>query len=111
MINSDKNNNNHGFPLSVQFDAVFILAQFECGPLPSLLNGQIRIENGKATYICDRRFLLIGKESRICDLSNNWSGSQPVCEGMAHSYCMIVICCLFNNIKSVNETSYMKSFA
>ena len=101
-----------GFPpnLHLQFDAVVILAQFECGPLPPLLNGQILIENGKATYICDRGFSLIGKESRFCDLSNNWSGSQPVCEGMAHDYCMILICGLFNS-KSVNEASYMKSFA
>ena len=84
-----------GFPpnLHFQFDDVFyILAQLECGPLPPLLNGQILIENGKATYICDSGFVLIGKESRICDLSNNLSGSQPFCEGMAHDYCMIVIC-------------------
>ena len=78
--------------LHLHFDAVVILAQFECGPLPPLLNGQILIENGKAIYICDPGFFLIGKEFRICDLSNNWSDRQPVCEGMAHDYCMIVIC-------------------
>ena len=66
------------------------IAKFECGPLP-LLNGKILIENGKATYMCDLGFLLNGKECRTSDLSNNWSGSQPVCEGMAHDYCMIVI--------------------
>ena len=81
----------------LQFDAVVILALYECGPLPPLLNGQIRIENGEATYMCDLGFSLIGKDCRICDLSNNWLGSQPVCEGMAHDYCMIVICALFNS--------------
>ena len=68
------------------------IAQFECGPLPPLLNGQILIENGKATYICDHGFFLIGNEFRNCEFGNIWSGSQPVCEGMAHDYCMIVIC-------------------
>ena len=92
----------------LQFDAavIIILAQLECGPLPPLLNGQIHIENGKATYICDLGFTLIGKEFRICDLSNKWSGSQPFCEGMAHDYCMIAcLCGLFN---SKSQTSYMK---
>ena len=71
--------------LHLQFDAVVIkfLVQLECGPLPPLLNGQILIENGKATYICDLGFFLIGKEFTICYLSNNLSGIQPVCEGMA----------------------------
>ena len=80
VINSDKS---MGFPPNLHDAVAIILAQFECGPLriPPLLNGQIRIENGKATYICDHGFILIGKECRICDLSNNWSGSQPVCEG------------------------------
>ena len=83
MINSDIS---MGFPpnLHLQFDAVgIILAQFECGPLPPLLNGQILIENGKATYnyVTLDIIILIGKECRICDLSNNWSGSQPFCEG------------------------------
>ena len=73
-----------------------IIAKFECGPLPPLLNGQIHIENGTATYICDLGFLLNGKECRLCDLSNNWLGSQPVCEGMVYDYCMIVIWGLFN---------------
>ena len=97
MINSDKIINKHAwvsheiYIFNLMLLLLF-LAQLECGPLPPLLNGQILIESGKATYICDLGFSLIGKEYRICYLSNNWSGSQPVCEGMAHDYCMIVIC-------------------
>ena len=59
------------------------IAQLECGPLPPLLNGQILIENAAATHMCDYGYLLIGREYRICDITSNWQGSQPVCEGMA----------------------------
>ena len=59
------------------------IAQFECGPHPPLLNGQILIENTSATYMCDYGYLLIGREYRICDITRNWQGSQPVCKGMA----------------------------
>ena len=64
---------------------VFGIAQFDCGPLPPPLNGRILIEDGNTSHIilCDLGFLLIGKEYRHCDLSRNWPGSQPICEGMA----------------------------
>ena len=58
------------------------IAQYECGPHPPLLNGQILFQNVTATYMCDYGYLLSGREYRICDLSRNWQGSQPVCEGM-----------------------------
>ena len=68
------------------FLVIIGIAQFDCGQLPPLLNGQILIENGKATHICELGFLLNGTKYRRCDLSRNWQGSQPICEGMAHNY-------------------------
>ena len=59
------------------------IAQLECGPHPPLLNGKILFQNATVAYImCDYGFLLIGSEYRICDITRNWPGSQPVCEGM-----------------------------
>ena len=35
-----------------------------------------------ATYVCDTGFNLIGDMQRICQENEDWSGSEPICEGI-----------------------------
>ena len=75
--------NSHG---AERLILIFIfLAQYNCGSPALPLNGQVIIENStlgmEAVYSCVLGFILIGSNSRRCDLNNNWSGDQPICEG------------------------------
>ena len=56
-----------------------------CGALYNPVNGGVR-NTGRAvgdttTYYCDYGYDLIGDVTVRCQLSGNWSGSPPTCEG------------------------------
>lgn len=56
---------------------------FDCGDLPSILNGAIDLTEGTlegdtARYSCDDQYFLVGDEERMCT-SSGWSGSEPEC--------------------------------
>lgn len=54
-----------------------------CGPLPSLLNGQITMEKSNsgevAKYSCNDNYYLSGPKIRYCLNNSTWSNSQPEC--------------------------------
>ena len=53
----------------------------DCGSLDNPLNGQVELTSGRsvANYMCDRRYVLCGMDSRICQSNGSWSGSPPQC--------------------------------
>ena len=62
-----------------------------CGPLSSPANGVAQIslvhdaESGGdtfvAVYTCSTGYRLNGNDNRTCLADQNWSGSEPTCEG------------------------------
>ncbi|XP_019850306.1 PREDICTED: sushi, von Willebrand factor type A, EGF and pentraxin domain-containing protein 1-like isoform X2 [Amphimedon queenslandica] len=61
-----------------------ICKRINCGPLPNIANGQVRIHpdtrlGSTATYSCNKGFNLNGHRVRRCLASGKWSGSEPSC--------------------------------
>ena len=60
-------------------------AAVDCGPLASPVNGVVSIESttlgSVAFYDCNQGFRLVGTETRNCQGSGVWSGSEPSCQG------------------------------
>lgn len=56
----------------------------DCGVLNAPVNGQISLTGttvgNQALYKCDRGFVLIGNDLRICQNNGEWSGVAPVCQ-------------------------------
>ena len=64
-----------------------LLIVVDCGTLTSPTNGQVNQTAGTtfgqtATYSCDPGYNLVGDDTRICQASGVWSGSEPNCQGM-----------------------------
>ena len=38
-----------------------------------------------ATYTCDEKYNLVGNSERTCLLYGEWSGSDPICDGILAS--------------------------
>lgn len=55
----------------------------ECDDLPNPRNGQVFLTGTTvtsiATYICDSSFHLQGDRNRVCLVSGQWSGKEPLC--------------------------------
>ena len=90
-----------------------IHAVVNCGILSNPDNGQI-ILNGTvfesiATYRCNLGYILVGDDTRVCQNSETWSGSQPRCNAdaiigsvvavlvivTALIAVIIIVCCIF----------------
>ena len=58
----------------------------DCGDLDEPSNGQVTLTGttfgSMATYECDSGFTLVGNQVRTCQDDGNWSGTEPVCDGM-----------------------------
>ncbi|XP_052804614.1 sushi, von Willebrand factor type A, EGF and pentraxin domain-containing protein 1-like [Mya arenaria] len=89
--------------------APICLASGDCGVLTIPVSGQVAYNKttygAQANYTCLTGYRLEGPESRICQLNNTWSGSQPVCS--------IIDCGLLSNpaggsVALTNGTTYGK---
>ena len=59
----------------------------DCNTLTDPTNGQVSHTAGTtfgetATYSCDTGYILVGDNTRICQATGAWSGSEPTCQGM-----------------------------
>ena len=59
----------------------------ECGTLTNPENGDVDHTMGTtfgetATYSCNTGYNLVGDNTRTCQATGNWSGSEPTCERM-----------------------------
>ena len=56
----------------------------ECEPLPDIENGRVRLTGttvgSTVTYRCNRGYVLVGRSTRECQASGEWSGQEPFCE-------------------------------
>ena len=64
-----------------------ILTDVDCGTLTDPDNGQVDHTVGTslgqtATYSCNTGYNLVGNSTRTCQVTGNWSGSAPTCQGM-----------------------------
>ena len=65
--------------------ASITIIDIDCRNLTNPSNGQVFLNDtylgSEATYTCDKGFALRGRSSRICQENEQWSDSEPVCEG------------------------------
>ena len=66
---------------------VFLLSTVvDCNTLSDPANGQVSTSGTtfgeKATYSCNPGYNLVGDNTRTCQATGNWSGSEPTCERM-----------------------------
>ena len=58
----------------------------DCGNLEDPNNGQVSLNattfGSSAIYTCESGFNLNGNMQRMCQANGDWSGNEPVCEGM-----------------------------
>ena len=59
----------------------------DCGSLNNPANGQVShtagtTEGQNATYSCNTGYNLMGDNTRTCQATGEWSGSEPTCERM-----------------------------
>ena len=60
------------------------MAVVDCGTLNAPANGQVSHTAGTtfgqtATYSCDTGYKLEGDSTRMCQATEVWSGSAPIC--------------------------------
>ena len=64
----------------------FVLTVVDCGTLADPRNGDVDFSsttfNSKATYSCDKGYVLVGQELRVCQVNGDWSGKAPTCRSM-----------------------------
>ena len=56
-----------------------LLLSADCGPLATLINGQVREEGLEAIYTCNLGYSLVGDSIRSCLSNKTWSSSAPIC--------------------------------
>lgn len=58
----------------------------KCPKLNDPENGDVKISGvipgSKATYQCDKGFILVGSSSRRCQRNGKWSGEAPICKAI-----------------------------
>ena len=68
----------------------FSLTVVACPPLMDPLDGDVVWTNlsvgSVAVYTCNRRFELVGNDTRTCQGDGMWSGEEPVCTGVLKDY-------------------------
>ena len=62
-------------------------AVVNCGTLSNPSNGVVQFlssssAGGDVMYVCDPGYELVGNSGRECLCSSQWSGSEPVCQGI-----------------------------
>lgn len=74
------------------------VTEVDCGPLEAPLNGTIFLPStgfeAMATYACDDGFMLVGPETRTCQLDGEWSGEDPMCVLEGKWYVLVLVCVL-----------------
>ena len=68
---------------------VLLSTVVDCGTLTNPANGQVNHTAGTtfgqtATYSCNTGYNLVGDNTRTCQATGEWSGSEPTCERMLH---------------------------
>ncbi len=67
------------------FTNLFFPLVINCGNLPSLDNGLVTISiddfGSNASYTCNTGYMLTGDVIRVCEVTGDWSGSEPTCTG------------------------------
>ena len=62
----------------------------DCGPLQNPQNGFVEFTStvirSRATYTCNKGFLLVGVRVRICRPDGEWSGEEPTCESKSENF-------------------------
>ena len=66
---------------------IFLILTVDCGTLTDPVNGSVTHSAGTtfkqtATYSCNTGYGLLGDSNRTCQAIGNWSGSEPICQGM-----------------------------
>ena len=69
------------------------LTVVDCGTLTNPVNGQVNYTAGTtfgqdATYSCNTGYILVGSNARLCQATELWSGSPPICQSMFIIPCM-----------------------
>ena len=58
----------------------------QCPPLSNPRNGFVSYSDGYAgdiaVYTCTSGYMLVGITTRVCQVTERWTGSQPDCSGM-----------------------------
>jgi len=59
-------------------------AVVECDQLRDIQNGRVVLTGttvgSRASYTCNRGYLLVGDAVRKCQANGEWSGNEPVCK-------------------------------
>ena len=80
-----------------------------CGSLDDPINGRVTTTgttlSNTATYTCNTGYTRSGGQTRTCQASGDWSGSEPVCNReYDHQYqIQIYFCCLAVNCGSLTD--------
>ena len=73
-----------------------------CDALGNPFNGQaVFIEmvfGSQANYSCLEGYTLIGNSTRVCQADRQWSGNEPICEGLSNSLYNITFCLIKKKI-------------
>ena len=73
--------NRYSAPLLIDILTAVIVT---CDDLSAPANGDVDQPGNSvgtvSTYTCNGGYLLVGDETRTCQESGQWSGSQPICE-------------------------------
>ena len=93
------------FVLSLKRGNLFSIG--ECRSLTNPTNGQVSHPSGTtfgqtATYSCNTGYNLVGDNTRVCQATGVWSGSEPTCliEGMSCSLFLKILCHLSLDLQS-----------
>ena len=70
-----------------EIDPVIFLFTVMCPSLPNPGNGTVTLSGttplSSAIYSCNDGFLPVGQVVRLCGNNGEWSGSAPICQGIA----------------------------
>ena len=54
-----------------------------CPSLPAIMNGQLLVAGDRpgtvAQYVCNKGFTLVGDSQRTCQISGEWTSTDPFC--------------------------------
>lgn len=86
------------------------VAAIDCGRLEDITNGFVEFDSTSfgsiASYTCRDGFVLMGKGIRQCRDNGQWSGEEPVCQGLTS--CITLNCRSFE-LRALNCRSFRLS--
>ena len=76
---------------------LLILTVVDCGVLTNPANGQVSHPTGTtfgktAMYSCNTGYNLMGDNTRTCQATGKWSGSEPTCQSMLQTGYLNRVC-------------------